>query len=77
MRPHSRKLTEVPLLESLRSNERVRQQDDRQALLKTLVQAHGLVFNETETDNDLPRDAVLFESARILADLAFALSLND
>ncbi len=65
-------LTEVPLLESLRSAERVRQQDDRQALLKTLVQAHGLVFKETEADDDdLPRDAVLLESARILADLAF------
>ena len=62
---------EVPLLESLRSAERVQQQDDRQALLKTLVQAHGLVFNEAEVDNDLPRDAVLFESGRILADLAF------
>ncbi|MDE0977597.1 MAG: carboxy terminal-processing peptidase, partial [Arenicellales bacterium] len=64
-------LTEVPLLESLRSAERVRQQNDRQALLKTLVQAHGLVFKEAEDDDDLPRDAALFESARILADLAF------
>ena len=64
-------LTEVPLLESLRSTERIRQKNDRQALLKTLVQAHGLVFKEAENDEDLPRDAALFESARILADLAF------
>jgi hypothetical protein len=64
-------LTEVPLLESLRSAERIQQQVARQELLKTLLQAHGLAFDETAPDNNLPRDAVLLESARILADLAF------
>ncbi len=63
--------TQVPLLESRRDAERLRRRADQQALLATLRQAHGLPGETPDPDQPLPRDVVLLESARILADLTF------
>ena len=60
---------EVSLLESQRKAERDQREETQQRIFETLKAAHGVSDDADEPLQDLPRDAVLLESARILTDL--------
>ena len=61
---------EVSLLESQRKAERDQREETQQRIFETLKTAHGVSADSDEPLGDLPRDAVLLESARILTDLS-------
>ena len=61
---------EVSLLESQRKAERDQREATQQRIFETLKTAHGVSDDSDEPLEDLPRDAVLLESARILTDLS-------
>ena len=61
---------EVSLLESQRKAERDKREETQQRIFETLKTAHGVSDDSDEASGDLPRDAVLLESARILTDLS-------
>ena len=61
---------EVSLLESQRKAERDQRETTQQRIFETLKTAHGVSDDSDEPLEDLPRDAVLLESARILTDLS-------
>ena len=63
-------VTEVSLLESQREKDRDHRQGEQKRIFELLKQAYGY-DDPTETPGeDLPRDAILLESARILADMS-------
>ena len=63
-------VTEVSLLESQREKDRDHRQVEQKRIFELLKQAYGY-DDPTETPGeDLPRDAILLESARILADMS-------
>ncbi len=63
-------VTEVSLLESQREKDRDHRQGEQKRIFELLKQAYGY-DDPTETPGeDLPRDAILLESARILTDMS-------
>ena len=62
--------TRISLLQSKRELERDQRNAEQKNLLATLRQAYGL-SQDAEDGTDLPRDAILIESARVLADSTF------
>ena len=63
--------TGVSLLESQRRKDRDEREAEQQRIFDTLKQAHGYDGDSEGSDRELPRDAVLLESARVLADMGF------
>ena len=63
--------TGVSLLESQRRKDRDEREAEQQRIFETLKQAHGYDGDSEGSDRELPRDAVLLESARVLADMGF------
>ncbi len=63
--------TGVSLLESQRRKDRDEREAEQQRIFDTLKQAHGYDGDSEDSDRELPRDAVLLESARVLADMGF------
>jgi carboxyl-terminal processing protease len=63
--------TGISLLESRRRNDRDEREAQQQRIFDTLKQAHGYDSGSGDSDRALPRDAVLLESARVLADMGF------
>ena len=65
----------ISLLESQRENIREKRETQKELLLKNLQSAYG-VNDKSTTNIDLPRDAVLLESAHILADKTFGIFIG-
>jgi len=63
--------TGISLLESQRRKDRDERKGEQQRIFDTLKQAHGYDGDSEDLDRELPRDAVLLESARVLADMGF------
>jgi len=63
-------VTEISLLESQRKDDRDRREDEQKRIFETLKQAYGYDDSPGTPSENLPRDAVLLESARILADMS-------
>jgi len=63
--------TGISLLESQRRKDRDEREAQQQRIFDTLRQAHGYDGDSEDSDRELPRDAVLLESARVLADMGF------
>jgi len=63
--------TGISLLESQRRKDRDEREGEQQRIFDTLKQAHGYDGDSEDLDRELPRDAVLLESARVLADMGF------
>ncbi|MDP6397763.1 MAG: carboxy terminal-processing peptidase [Arenicellales bacterium] len=62
---------EISLMESQRQKDRDQRENEQQRILDTLKQAHGYDGDSEDASQELPRDAVLLESARVLADMSF------
>ena len=63
-------VTEVSLLESQREKDRDHRQVEQKRIFELLKQAYGYDDSTETPGEDLPRDAILLESARILADMS-------
>ena len=64
------KVTTISLLESQRKEDRSRRENEQKRIFETLKQAYGYDNAEERPAENLPRDAVLLESARILANIS-------
>ena len=62
-------VTEVSLLESQREKDRDHRQGEQKRIFELLKRAYGYDDSTETPGKDLPRDAILLESARILADM--------
>ncbi|MDC0166563.1 carboxy terminal-processing peptidase [Gammaproteobacteria bacterium] len=62
-------VTEVSLLESQREKDRDHRQGEQKRIFELLKRAYGYDDSTETPGEDLPRDAILLESARILADM--------
>ena len=63
-------VTEVSLLESQREKDRDHRQGEQKRIFGLLKRAYGYDDSTETPGEDLPRDAILLESARILADMS-------
>ena len=63
-------VTEVSLLESQREKDRDHRQGEQKRIFELLKRAYGYDDSTETPGEDLPRDAILLESARILADMS-------
>ena len=63
-------VTEVSLLESHRKKDRDHRQGEQKRIFELLKRAYGYDDSTETPGEDLPRDAILLESARILADMS-------
>ena len=63
-------VTEVSLLESQREKDRNHRQGEQKRIFELLKRAYGYDDSTETPGENLPRDAILLESARILADMS-------
>ena len=63
-------VTEVSLLESQRENDRNHRQGEQKRIFELLKRAYGYDDSTETPGENLPRDAIPLESARILADMS-------
>ena len=63
-------ITEVSLLESQREKDRNHRQGEQKRIFELLKRAYGYDDSTETPGENLPRDAILLESARILADMS-------